>query len=79
MNTEEYIKSGVIEDYCLGLLKPYEMEEVAQNALHYKEIKAAIEAYETALKKYAEGWAVNDENKHKRNELPGDDSAATDN
>jgi hypothetical protein len=79
MDTEEYIKSGVIEDYCLGLLKPYEMEQVAQNAMRYKEIKIAIEAYENALKKYAEGWAVNPENKEKRNELPGDDFATTDN
>jgi hypothetical protein len=76
MDTEEYIKSGVIEDYCLGLLDPYEMEQVAQNALHYKEVKAAIEAYETALKKYAEGWAVNDENNESRNERPDNGSAA---
>jgi hypothetical protein len=78
MDTEEYIKSGIIEDYCLGFLSPYEMEQVAQNAMRYKEIKIAIEAYENALKKYAEGWAVNQKNKEGRNEPPGDGSTTDD-
>jgi hypothetical protein len=78
MDTEEYIKSGIIEDYCLGLLGPYEMEQVAQNAMRYKEIKIAIEAYENALKKYAEGWAVNPKNMERRNEQRGDGSTTDD-
>jgi hypothetical protein len=73
MNTEEYIKSGIIEDYCLGFLNPYEMGLVAQNALQYKEIKVAIEAYEMALKNYAAEWTIKKGNKNGLNELPDSD------
>src|SRR3569833_3274174 len=53
MNVQEYIKSGIIEDYCLGVLTPAEMEQVAQQAAIYPEINTEIEAYEMVLKNYA--------------------------
>jgi anti-sigma-K factor RskA len=54
MNLEEYLSSGIIEDYCLGVLNPDEMQKVARNAEQYEEIKDAIETYELALKRYVE-------------------------
>jgi hypothetical protein len=68
MNIEDYIKSGIIEDYCLGFLSTTEMELVVKNALQYKEISIAIEAFETALKKYAAEWAINKKNKEDKND-----------
>jgi hypothetical protein len=59
MNLEEYINSGIIEDYCLGVLTPEQRQSVAQNALLYPEIQAAIEANELALKRYVEDSSVN--------------------
>jgi len=53
MNIKEYIDSGVIEDYCLGALDAAGMQSVAQNAALYVEVRDEIEAYETALAKYA--------------------------
>lgn len=61
MNLQEYINSGIIEDYCLGVLSPEEMRQVALNGMKYKQIKTAIEEYELALKLYAESNAINEE------------------
>jgi hypothetical protein len=72
MNMKEYTKSGIIEDYCLGLLNPDEMRSVAKNALYYKEIKTAIEEFELTLKRYAEDWAVHDETGKRKNDFPGE-------
>lgn len=53
MNINEYIESGIIEDYCLGLLEPAEMQFVATNAQQHSEIKNAIASYEKVLIQYA--------------------------
>lgn len=58
MKVMEYIESGIIEDYCLGLLKPAEMQAVANNAEEHEEIRKAIATYEDALVKYAAALAV---------------------
>ncbi len=58
MNLKEYLNSGIIEDYCLGVLQPDEMRIVARNAERYEEVKDAIEAYEATLKRYAEDLDV---------------------
>ena len=57
MNVQEYINSGIIEDYCLGVLTPEEMKEVAHQAMIHDDIKFEIEAYESALKEYAGEFA----------------------
>ena len=57
MNIEEYMNSGIIEDYCLGILGVEQMLAVAQNAAVYAEIRMEIEEYELVLKRYAEGFA----------------------
>lgn len=61
MNIKEYINSGIIEDYCLGVLTPEEMRRVALNGMKYKQVKTAIEEYELALKLYAEDRAMDTE------------------
>lgn len=53
MDLEKYLSSGVIEDYCLGVLSPEETQEVAQNAKQFPEIEEAIRIIEEVLKKYA--------------------------
>ena len=53
MSVQDYIQSGVIEDYCLGLLSPEESERVLQQAALMPEIKSLIEQYEQALLEYA--------------------------
>lgn len=50
----EYINSGVIEDYCLGVLNAFEMQKVRQLASKFQEINEAIVFAESVLIKYAE-------------------------
>jgi anti-sigma-K factor RskA len=54
MKVVEYINSGVIEDYCLGVLNALEMQKVRQLAGKYQEIYDAIAFAESVLIKYAE-------------------------
>jgi hypothetical protein len=54
MDLMKYLESGIIEDYCLGVLNPAEMWEVAHNAERYKAIQNAIDAFNLALIRYAE-------------------------
>ncbi len=54
MHIQEYISSGIIEDYCLGLLEPKAREEVAEYALRYEAVRIAIESCEYALKRFVE-------------------------
>ena len=67
MNLKEYINSGIIEDYCLGVLNPIEMRTVARKAERYPEVKNAINESEGVLKKYAEDLDK-DKNMDKRSE-----------
>jgi anti-sigma-K factor RskA len=53
MDLKKYLSSGVIEDYCLGVLSPEEAQEVARNAKEFPEIEEAIREVEEVLKKYA--------------------------
>lgn len=69
MNVQDYINSGIIEDYCLGVLSPEEMRSVAQNALLYEAIQTAIEENELALKRYIEENSVNKQIKPMEKEL----------
>lgn len=53
MNIQEYIASGVLESYVLGLASEKEVAEVEQLALKHPEIKAELRAIEGALESYA--------------------------
>lgn len=53
MNTQEYIQSGIIESYALGMASPAEMAELEQLCLQFPEIKQALNNFEIALEKNA--------------------------
>ncbi|HEX6845555.1 MAG TPA: anti-sigma factor [Chitinophagaceae bacterium] len=53
MNIKEYISSGVVESYVLGLLPAQERFEFEQNCLAYPELREARLAFELALEKQA--------------------------
>jgi len=53
MNIKEYIESGIIGDYCLGLLDEAGRLEVEKNLVLYPELKLELEAYQNALAHYA--------------------------
>jgi anti-sigma-K factor RskA len=46
MNIKEYISSGIIELYVLGLCSPEEEQEIKQLSVQYPELHAAILQYE---------------------------------
>jgi anti-sigma-K factor RskA len=69
MNLEDYINSGIIEDYCLGVLTLEQRQSVAQNALLYPDIQAAIEENELALKRYVEDSSVSPQTNFMKKEL----------
>lgn len=53
MNIEEYISSGKLEQYLLGLLTEGEAREVEQVVVAYPEVRAELNAMEDALTQYA--------------------------
>ncbi|HEY5966576.1 MAG TPA: anti-sigma factor [Chitinophagaceae bacterium] len=58
MNIKEYISSGVVESYVLGLLTAQERFEFEQYCEAYPELKAARNAFELAIEKQAVENAV---------------------
>lgn len=53
MHVNEYIESGIIESYVLGLANEQEAAELEQLATTYSEIKSAINRFETEMENYA--------------------------
>lgn len=53
MDIKAYISSGILELYVIGQLSPREMQEVAQMAAQYPEIKQEVLAIEQTLEAYA--------------------------
>ncbi len=53
MNTKEYIESGIIESYVLGLTTVGESAEVEGLALQYPEIQTEIESVSNTFENYA--------------------------
>lgn len=58
MNTREYIESGIIETYVLGMASPEESAELEALCLEFPEIKAALTAFEETLEKNAMANAI---------------------
>ncbi len=58
MNIKEYIQSGIIESYVLGLADAEERAELEQLRMQHPEIGAAIEAFEQELEQSAVHNAV---------------------
>lgn len=52
MNLNEYISSGILESYVLGVATPEERKEVEMYASTYPEIKLELEAIEKAMHSY---------------------------
>src|SRR6266700_1523861 len=59
MNLSEYIESGVLQEYCLGLLTDKEKSAVEENCRQYPAIKSELEAFQSSLQDY-----VSDFNMH---------------
>ncbi len=53
MNIEEYIKSGVLHDYCLDLLSDNDRGVVEENCLKFPQIKAELLSVQKAFDEYA--------------------------
>lgn len=58
MNLEEYISSGIIENYVLGLVSPEESQQVDDLAAAHPEIMKAIESYRKTMEVFADLHAV---------------------
>ena len=58
MNTKEYIESGIIETYVLGMLPDNEAAEVEQMAVKHPEVLEAINEMRSALEGYATAHSV---------------------
>ncbi|HEX5555496.1 MAG TPA: anti-sigma factor [Chitinophagaceae bacterium] len=58
MNIEEYISSGIIENYILGLTSSEENQSVETMAATYPEIRDVIASYQKALGEYSNLHAV---------------------
>jgi anti-sigma-K factor RskA len=58
MNVKEYISSGIIESYVMGLASEVERQEFEANCLQYPEIAEARNAFEIALEEQLLGDAV---------------------
>jgi len=53
MNINEYISSGILEQYVIGMLTEEERLVVEKNAEQYPEIRAELDAIELAMERYA--------------------------
>lgn len=53
MDIEEYIRSGIIESYALGLATASERAEFEQLMAQYPELKAALSFFEYQLELFA--------------------------
>ncbi len=54
MTTQQFLDSGIIEQYILGLASPYEAAEVVRMAERFPKIKNEVEKVEKALIHFAE-------------------------
>jgi anti-sigma-K factor RskA len=53
MNTRDYIESGILEEYVLGVTSPQERKEVECLSSVYPEVKAELVRLEKSLEQYA--------------------------
>jgi mannose-6-phosphate isomerase-like protein (cupin superfamily) len=53
MNLQDYINSGILEQYCLGLLDSTEANQVASYCLQYPELRKELNSIEEAMEKMA--------------------------
>ena len=58
MNVKEYISSGIVESYVMGLASEAERLEFEQNCVQYPEVAEARTAFELALEEQLLGDAT---------------------
>ena len=58
MDIKQYISSGILENYALGLVTETERREVEQMTMEYPEIRVELDAIEAALGDFAVAEAV---------------------
>lgn len=58
MNAKEYISSGVLESFALGFCSEQEAADVQRMCALHPEVKAELEAIQSALGSYAQAHAV---------------------
>lgn len=58
MDISEYIESGIIESYVLGLAGPEEIEEVESFAILHPEVRQAIDTFSTSIEEQARANAI---------------------
>ena len=69
MDIQKYIESGVLEQYCLGLLDETEQAYLIQMTMLYPAVKAELNAIELALEELSAIGAVEPANNLKQNIL----------
>ena len=58
MNINDYISSGIVESYVLGLADEAERAEFERMCATHEEVRAARDAFELSLEKQARSGAV---------------------
>jgi len=58
MDVQKFIQSGILEEYCLGLLSDEESAYLMQVAMLFPSIKSELTAIEQTLEKLAEATAI---------------------
>ncbi len=53
MNLQDYINSGILEQYCLGLLDSEEANQVISYCLQYPELREELNSIQAAIEKMA--------------------------
>jgi hypothetical protein len=53
MSEGDYITSGILQDYCLGLLTPNEERKVEAMCHAYPQVASELQLLRNALEKYA--------------------------
>jgi mannose-6-phosphate isomerase-like protein (cupin superfamily) len=69
MDVKKYISSGIIEDYCLGLLSEDESNAIMKQAQMHPEVQKAIDDFIESLGEYALNATVNPPAQVKENVL----------
>lgn len=56
MNEQQYIETGILNDYCLGLLNKEQQEQVEENMKLYPVIRVEVDAINSTLEQYATSY-----------------------
>ncbi|UOQ70554.1 hypothetical protein [Hymenobacter cellulosilyticus] len=54
MNIQEYIESGILEEYALGVLDEAQRAEVERYAAEYPEVRQELDLVQQGLESYAQ-------------------------